>query len=186
MATPIPTPEDTQSWTDTIRNFKGKVAEFMGLYNDLKQRETSIGRYPVDVQTRYRDLMNRGDTIKNTVAALTQKVDQVWAWMKKQAGFGDDGLKGLGFVQFIPIAVVVGSVAAMGKWVKDAYVQKRAFDSADAMIAKGVPPERAYASVTGLQQALDKPLFDLGKIGPVLVILGVGGALWYFARRAKG
>lgn len=186
MSDQIPTPADAQSWSDTIRNFKGKVAEFMGLYNNLKQRENMIGRYPANVQVKYRDLMSRGDTIKNTVGTLTQKVNEAWGWIKSKIGVEDETMKGLGFIQFVPLAVVLGSIAAMGKWVKDAYVQKRAFDASDAMIAKGVSPERAYGAVTGLQQSMDKPLFDFGKVTPVLIILGIGGVLWYFANRAKG
>lgn len=183
MAENIPTPSDTKTWADTIRNFKGRVAEFTGLYSELKKREGTIGRYPVDVQSRYRDLMKRGDTIKSTIGNVTQKVNAAWQWMKEKVGVQDDGM---GFIQFIPIAVVIGSAAAMSKWAKDAYVQKRAFDAADQMIAKGVSPERAYGSVTGLQDSLDKPMFDFGKVTPVLILLGVGGALWYFASRKRG
>lgn len=181
----IPTPADAQSWSDTIRNFKGRVAEFMGLYGALKQRETTIAQYPADVQTKYRDLMKQGATIKNTIGTLTQKVDQAWTWIKEKTGMQETELKGLGFIQFVPLAVVLGSIAAMGKWVKDAYAQKAAFDAADKMIAQGVSPTQAYSAVTGLQKSLDKPLIDLGKITPVLLILGIGGALWYFAGRRK-
>lgn len=176
----IPTPANQESWLNTLTNFRTKAREFMMLFSDLKKRETVISRYPPEIQKKYFDLMTSGQKIKNNIQSVTQKVDQAWGWMKSTFGLGNDDLKGLGFVQFIPLAIVAAGITAMGKWLKDAYDQKRVFDSIDAQISRGVPADQAYSNAARLREAMKSSLIKVGEITPLILLLG--GALWYMSR----
>jgi len=179
----IPTPADERAWYDVIGKFRDKAQEFTQAYNKLLsvKGEASATRATAK---EYNDLIARGKKIKSNVQSITSKIDGAWAWLKSNFGF--DGIEeannmarinGLGVLPIIPIAVVGGSIALLGKWVSDAYIfMEKLKESKRLQMEKGLTPEQAAKVVDRLEKkgafvnvGLKRLIVPLAILGAIIV-----------------
>ena len=106
-------------------------------------------------------------------------MDETWSWLKSQIGL--DGLTtlsnepGLGVVPLIPIAVIGGSLALMGKWIFDSKKFVGKIEEVKRLERKGYSSEQAVNMVEKLLG--EKSLINLGKIMPIILIVGIGALI---------
>jgi len=170
-------PAASLSQTDlsVIDQFKKQARDFWRLYTTMGDDARFVATQNNSVQKEYADLMSRGQTIRSGVERATSVVDGAGSmidsarnWFSDTFGLSGlryaEGLAGtqLGFIPLIPIAVVAGSLALIGKWVNDALVFNRRINEMKRLQSQGMTPNQAAniidkimpkgfgASVTGL------------------------------------
>lgn len=170
-------------WRKTINDFRRGARKFLNDVETLRAQEATISRYP-QLADQYDELMERSETIYNTIVNLTSKVDKVAQWLGVDTDNIEDGdLRGLNAVGFlIPIAVVAAAVAAMGKWASDVYIFNKRLDEIKRLESRGMSPEKAAAI------AIKRPSGIIASLGgnvfrPLVPILIVGAGLWALSRR---
>lgn len=157
----------------TIDNFKTKAREFWAIWNNLSDKSNIVAGAPVPLQREYRELMDRGVTVRKTIERVTAAIDSAAGiynsavdytsrgmesainWFKGSAGLG-----GIGLIPLVPVAVIAVALAAMGKWIKDAYVINKKISVAEKLINQGVVPEKAF-NMAG-KMVRKNSLFNLG------------------------
>lgn len=178
LAAAVPTPDDT-AWYDVIGKFKSAVAKFQAEYATLQSINIDPVKYP-DLSKMQLDLLRSGNTIKETIRSITGAVDSAWSWIKSTFGF--DGLhqmaqiNGLGIAPLIPIAVVVGAVAAMVKWGLEFAAFYMKLEYAKSLAAQGLSPVQINEAMKA--QESSKPLFDFSGISKV-AMFGIAGFIGY-------
>ena len=156
-----------------VEQFKSKVANFIEVFQNLQSRNIDAARYP-DLAAQRVDLISRGSFIQRTIAALTGAVDRVFAFFQ-----GVTGMNGLGIIPLLPIAAIGIAVAAITKWMTDAYEFSKRLDAIGALEAKGYSPERAGQIVNA--QLPSTSLFggiNFSTILPWLAVAGVVVFIW--------
>lgn len=173
-----------------ITRFKLKSREFWGLWESMEnKRGTEATRLP-EFKSQYDDLMNRGSTIRTSVESVTGIIDRVGNaydsvknWLTNTFGMDgiNNGYQPLGAIPLlIPVAAIGISLAAMGKWIKDAYVLNQRLNAVQNLINKGTSPTMAAKIVN---DSMPKGIFDgINKTIPLLI---GGGLLIAFFMRKK-
>ncbi len=162
----------SQEWTNTVANFKTKAKQFVSDYEQLKSREKLAQSDPA-LANEYESLMSKGNWIYDTIISIARKIDFI----------GDNQtMNSLGALPLIPIAVIVGAIAAMTAWLADAYTMKQKLDSIERLQAGG-------ADAVDIADAINNKgsLINV-KGAPIqsLLILGVAGfALYAFWPQLK-
>jgi hypothetical protein len=126
------------------------------------------------MRKEYNDLLSRGSTIRNTVETVTSMIDAVSGaytsskdWITSLFGVEEPNLGVLPLI--IPAAVIVASLAAMGKWIKDTYIFNRKMDEIAKLEAKGIDPVTA----SKIMERVDDSGLSIKALGiPVLLIGG--------------
>ena len=155
-----------------VESFKSKVTNFAEAFNNLRSRSIDATRYP-DLARERASLVSKGGTLQRTISALTGAVDKVFTFFR-----GVTGLDGLGFIPLLPIAAITIAVAAITKWMTDAYEFNKRLDAVQALEAKGYSPEKAGQIVN--QQFPTSSLFSgLGGIGTLLPWIAVAGVVFF-------
>jgi len=168
-----------------VERFKNKAREFWRLWETLDSKKNSVTLNDPTLKAEYESLMGRGRSIRINVERVTGTIDTVFDylnrgkdWLKRQIGF--DGSPQLGLPILIPIAAIGISVAAMGKWITDAYRLNKRIEGVQKLINEGMSPELAAKVVA------DGMSFraELGKaiVLPLVVIAGV----IFFMSKGKG
>ena len=170
LSSMLPTP-DSENWYDVITKFKRYVREFATKYDNLKSINIDAGKYP-QLHAEQLDLLRRGTLIKDKIRSVTGAVDQAWNWLQSQFGFkGVNELSSLG-LPIIPIVVVVGIVSLLIKWIFDYDLALKKYDETQRLEQRGYSPTQAAQIIDKIHG--DKGIFNLGKIGPVVFIAGLG------------
>ena len=170
-----------------ITQFKLKAREFWGLWENLDRKRGSEAVMMPEFKQQYDDLMNRGSTIRSSVESVTGIIDKVGnaydgakEWLTNT--FGLDGTyRPMGAIPLlIPVAAIGVSLAAMGKWVKDAYSLNRRLNAVQNLINEGTSPVMAAKIV---KDAMPQNFF--GEMNKTIPLLIGGGLLLVFFMRKK-
>jgi hypothetical protein len=156
-----------------IENFRDKARIFIERYEKLKRMDADVRKYPA-LHQEYTALVGKGTTIRNSVRTVTGGIDNVVGWFNSI--FGNDQtpqLDGLGLLPLIPVAVVIASVAAMGKWGSDVYLFERRLNEAKRLENTGMTPGEA-AKIVGEREP---PGLIAGVTREVMVPLSIAGVL---------
>lgn len=106
------------------------------------------------------------------------------AWIETVFGDDKEGLKGLGVLPLVPVAVAVTAIAAMGKWGRDVYLFDRRLTEVKRLEDTGISPGRAADIVGG-----KAPGIFAGVTREVMIPVTVGGvsliALWMWFKYGK-
>lgn len=132
-------------WLREVEALKEKAAEFVNVFSRLQALE-SVARTDAAASQKYQSLMDRGVAIRDRISYVTGLIDRAFEWFTDQGSTPPEtvaNLQGLGLL-WIPAAVVAGAVAAVVAWLSDAYVQVKELETAQNLIAQGVPPADAY------------------------------------------
>lgn len=132
-------------WLREVEALKEKAAEFVNVFSRLQALE-SVARTDSAASQKYQSLMDRGVAIRDRISYVTGLIDRAFEWFTDQGSTPPEtvaNLQGLGLL-WIPAAVVAGAVAAVVAWLSDAYVQVKELETAQQLIAQGVPPADAY------------------------------------------
>lgn len=162
--------ELSQDEKGVIEQFKDKAREFWALWENLEDQKHTISASAPIVQNEYADLMARGSTIRTTVEYVTKTIDKaaqmyrsVRDWLA--ARFGLDGLSAsdvdqrvneMGLIPLIPIAIITAALAAMGKWISDAYIFSERLAEIKRLEKQGISPARAAEIV---EKTMQKGMF---------------------------
>ncbi len=139
-----------------IDRFRQQAREFWRLYQSTGDNANFVATQNPSIQREYRDLMDRGQGIRSKVEVATGIIDKAGAMIDTAKNWFTDtfGLGGLasvnrmmpeqlGLIPLIPIAVIAGSLAAIGKWVNDALVFNRRINEMKRLQAQGMTPTQA-------------------------------------------
>jgi len=146
MADTTATKGEEVAWYNLVGQFRAKAQQFEQIYNKLMSDQSYALSNPA-LASDYRALLQIGRVTRAKIIATRNKIDSVIGWLKGLVGMNE-----LGFIPLIPIAIVAASLAAITKWVTDAYAMSARIDEAKRLEAKGVPPERA-AKIAGRRVA---------------------------------
>lgn len=97
-----------------IQNLRDKGAQFMTAWNNLMSVEERISKYP-DLYSQWQTLKSEGEKIKSTISYIAEKVDAIGGFLGKT--FGLSGMGTLSLFPVVPVAMVVGAVAAIGWFI---------------------------------------------------------------------
>jgi len=138
---------DKQADKSALEKFRDKARIFQVKLKNLQSMKNDVKKYPA-LQAEYNELVGKGSSIRSTIRTITGGVDNVVSWWNSIFG-SDTKLNSMGFLPLIPIAIVAGSVAAMGKWARDAYMFNRRFEEIKRLEKKGISPGKAAEIVAG-------------------------------------
>lgn len=160
-----------------LQRFKNKAEEFMTAVGRLDQ----IGHVPPNLVAEYNALQGQASIVKNSISWITETVDTVTGFFSDVFQFdGVDAVRSyinnespntLGFAPLIPVAVISGALAAMGKFISDVYLFERKVTEQQRLVAKGMPEDEAadvVSQITG--KGITANLADMAK--PVAFALG--------------
>lgn len=167
---------EEQASQSVIEAFKQRARAFWNQWETLHANQDMITRQSPAVQKEYNDLIDRGSTIRNSVETVTGLIDKAQRYYQTAKGwvsdlFGMDGYSPqMGVLPvLIPAAVIAGSLAAMGKWLSDAYQFNRKMEEIAKLQAKGVDAvtaskiiERTTPSGISIGGAIGIPLLLVG------------------------
>lgn len=147
------TPQD-MSW---LEKFRQAAIEFRDALASLVSMQSYVQSRPA-LKKEYDGLMSTGSTIKATVEYITTTVDKVTGFFSNLFGLGNMPMYArpssqLGVIPLIPIAMISGAVAVMGKWVRDVYLFERTVSEQKRLESRGLSPSEASAIVQGNSSA---------------------------------
>jgi hypothetical protein len=138
----------------TVKDFKDKATEFSQLWNLLSNQSNVVAKATPDIQKEYNDLMNSGSFIKESIQEVTNMIDKAAAayqsvrdWISNTFGLSgiaiDQKASQLGIIPLLAIGVIAAAVAAMGKWVIDAYTLNKKLDKLAELQSQGYTAQAA-------------------------------------------
>jgi len=136
--------QEELAWYNVIGQFRQKAQDFEKMMKRLQSQKSIAARDP-QLAAEYSSMMNTAMNLQQKIKQIRDATDSVIKWLKGVFGFD-----GLGFVPLIPIAVVVASLAAIGKWVKDAYIFSAKLDKVAALEKQGMSSREAISTVQSL------------------------------------
>lgn len=165
------------SWSDLniVQTLRDKAAEFSKAYNYLIQAGPIVKKHP-ELAPEYNALLSRGTSIRSSVTALLTQVESVIKTITSLI----PGMSGLEILPaIIPIAIILGSIALITKWVADYITFNKKLQQIQQLTAQGISPERAVSIVT---QAAQTPGLLGQLISPQIGWIIMGGiAIYIFA-----
>lgn len=166
-----------------MQNFRDKARSFNLKYTRLQAMQNDVRKYPA-LNIEYQKLMGDGATIRNTIRRVTGGIDNVVGWFNNIFG-RDTQLKGMGLLPLIPVAVVIASLAGMGKWASDVYMFERRFEEIKRLERAGLSPEKASDLVsekepTGIIAGMTREIMVPMTVAGVVLIAG-----WFLLKNGK-
>ncbi len=161
-----------------IGGFKAKAKMFWQLWTKLDGQQDIVARQSPYMQGEYKDLMERGTSIRNKIEWTTGLIDKaasayssVKDWISSQFNGVDDD-QGMGIIPIIPIAIIAASISAMGYWISDAYKFSKKLAEIQRLENRGLTSEKAAEVV---ERTLASKGFFSGS-GKMLfpILLGIG------------
>lgn len=158
----------SQEWQNAVDNFKAKAKQFVSSYENLSSKKAVAEANP-NIADDYNSLMGRGSWIYNMVASVARKIDFI--------GSSESTLNGMGALPLIPIAVIVGAVAAMTAWLSDAYIMTQKINAIEAAQSSGkdtAPLENVIGggnSLIDIKAAPVSSLILLGGLGLIIYLV---------------
>lgn len=143
----IATPEQEAAWYDVLGKFKQWAAQFEALVNKLESQKHIAAKNP-ELTQEYNNYIRLASEIEDKIRSIKEATTSVVDWFTGTFGF--DGAQSLGFVPLIPIAVMIAAVAAISKFVSDAYVFSKKLDKVAELEQKGMPTSQAVSTVQDL------------------------------------
>lgn len=177
--------------TDPRGAIRAAVADFRAKVQAFRDGTVYLSRNGAAMTPEQRAeaaaLLERSAGLAYWVEKGAAAVDTALEWLgglldEEEAASAGSGVGELGLLPLFPLAalaVIAASAAALGKWVSDYLSLRARIEQQAALVASGVSPERAAMLTKAPAPA---PLFSLGMGGTLLVVAGIGGALWWFTR----
>ena len=185
--------ELTEEEKSAVQKFKDKAQQFWALFTDLDNAKDLVAKLPPEKQQEYKDLMERGVSLRGTIEKITgaidyaaQKYQDFKDWFSSTFGLsGDEAREHIQGLGILPLLAIGGAVAiaaasvAIGKWVSEAQEEKRLLEEIKRLEDKGVSTEKAYSLATSLRTPGFFETFA-GSAGKWIVIAAVGIGIIYF------
>lgn len=173
-----------------IENFKAKAREFWTMWNALGSKRAIVAKQSPEMRREYVDLMARGQSVRSGVETITGLIDRaagaydsVRDWLSDTFGLGGVELERqtqLGLLPLIPIAAIGLSLAAMGKWISDAYQLNRRLEEIQRLENRGLSPQQAAQVVS---KTMPKGFFSGAQAIAVPLLLAAGAMFIYSKNR---
>lgn len=168
--------EKKVEWYNLVGQFKLRANEFMRIWRSLQSQASVVARFP-PLQTEYSGLNNRAGIIKSMIEKVTRTVDNIMGWFRSVFGLGGiDTLEGLGILPLLPIAVIVGALTMISKWVADVYIFNKKLAEQVRLERTGLSPTAAARVIQSTAPQGIMAMFTQNMM-PILLI---GGALLLF------
>lgn len=158
-----------------MQRFRDSALRFNAQFARLTQQRNDVSRFPA-LQSDYNKLISEGSNIRNSIRAVTGGIDNVVGWFNNL--FGSRGQAQLNaWPALIPVAVVVASMAALGKWAENVYLFERRLTESKRLEELGMPPQDAADVAAGRATS--------GWMKTIIVPLTVITLGWLFLRNEK-
>lgn len=150
--------EEKAFWEKKVDEFKEKAREF----SDALTAFIELGKDPIlsanaTLQAEYNALLERGFSIKDKVAGITNKIDAALKWVKDTFGeISIDEAQQLGafpLLALVPIAAIAGALALITKWLSDIYLFNRRMTETKNLLEKGVAPQQVESLIAASSPA---------------------------------
>lgn len=162
-------------WQEIVNRFKNVATQFQQKHDEMLYYLNTIQNYSPEIQREYKSLLSHGDLIKSVIQKTTNTIDSVAQWISSTfSGYlkQDVNINQLGGIQFLPIAVVAGSVALLGKWISDVIILFAKLNEIERLQqTENLTPKQAYDRVSELEGG-----FNLNFLKPLTPILLLGFA----------
>lgn len=178
----------------TLEKFKRASVEFTQERGGLQRLGAQVARFnDYDMSIAYARLVERADTIQNTIGRATSAFDEAVRWTRDVLGLGSvQALGTLGIAPAVWVGVVAASATAtaiIGKWLLDArsfarnVSERRRIE--EQLIASGTPPDQAIVEAARLAP-VEQPGFGAAiKSTGTFLVVGIL-VVWIVSRMAKG
>jgi hypothetical protein len=154
------TPQDVSM----LEKFKAKTREFSDAFNRLTSMRVDA-QSSQSMRDEYADLVETGQSIKDKIQYITQKVDDATGFFSNLFDFDGFGMVrnsvnrhpvGLGILPLIPIALMGGALAYMGSYIADIYLFERKITEQKRLESQGYNADDASQIV---QRTVKKGMF---------------------------
>ncbi len=176
----------TNTEKSVIQRFKGKAREFWMLWNNLSEKRFGVVMNDPAIKKEYDALMGRGMNIKSSVETVTGLIDKaanvydnVKEWVGDTFSLGATPRHLGALPLLIPVATIGVSVAAMTKWIADAYQLNKRLEGIQRLIDQGIKPAEAADIIkrtmpSGLFGALPAMIAPLGFAAVIFFLYSQG------------
>lgn len=166
-------------WRDAVTRWESAAADFMNAYNILIASRSMAEALGPEELARWTDHYNYAQTLVNAVQSLQSAMGSASDWFRQT--FGLSGVKralnGMGSIGLVPVAVIVGSIAALGTGSYALYSYnaelKRKWDYIQGQ--KNITPEQVQGV---LNSGAPVPL--LSDVKSMAIWIVIGGVLFFF------
>jgi uncharacterized protein YukE len=200
--------QDAPAWSQFVRDFDGAYKSFMENRNALLMLGPYIQAKHPELQAQWADMLDRANALLPKLQALADTRARVTSWLGALGTVYQSAIDmtsraiegvanavsaarrslGLGGLGVVPVVVVVIGVAAAGvtlaaitKWVADAYLFSRRLNTLQELEARGLTPVDAANAVNkvlgqpnapgGIERTLSQILWIVAAVGLGLVVL---------------
>lgn len=198
MATELAT-QDAPAWSQFVRDFDGAYKSFVDNRNALIALGPYIQQRHPELEPQWRDMLDRANSLLPKLQALADTRARVAGWLGSLGTVYQSAVDitsraienvanavsaarralGLGEMGVVPVVVVVLGVAAAGvtlaaitKWVADAYLFSRRLNTLQELEAKGLAPD---AAANAVNKVMGNPNAPGGIERTLSQVLWIGG-----------
>lgn len=134
---------DAPNWMRFVTDFDETARLFSDNYAGLKAQGPYIERSHPELLPKYQELMKSAAKHNATINSLRRVRNTVSGWLGtigRAVGLGE-----MGAIPLVPIAVISASaaLAAISKWIKDAFVFSRRLNELRRLEGQGLSPGQA-------------------------------------------
>jgi hypothetical protein len=187
----------TQQDLSVLDKFRNAALQMRDAFTRLVSLQSYAASRP-DLRAEYDDLFSEGETIKKTVQYITSTVDSVTGFFSDAWGSASAAAKrffglgvimqpepGLGIVPIVGVAAIAGSIAIMGKWVRDVYLFERKVAEQKRLEGEGLSPQEAAQQLQHLDTSGSLFGDAFGNLAMPALIIGGGFLVWQFLKSRR-
>lgn len=150
------TPEQETAWYDVVGKFRNAAADYDRAISTAQSYADVAAESP-DLKAQYDSAMSTYETLKEKIASVQQSIASAMGWFRNlfsaaEPAMRGSGLRGLGILPLVPIALVSATLAVVAYEAKQVWTLNAKLSAAADLRRQGVPPAQAaemVATITG-------------------------------------
>jgi hypothetical protein len=149
MAELVATEQQSAEWWNLVARFRQAAAQVDQVLERLRAQEDAARSDP-GLSSQYDAIMQRAAELRATIADYLGKIDAAVQWLKGAGAWIADafGFNGLGALPvLIGVAAIAAALAAVTKFLTDAWALSKRIDEQQRLEARGLTPQEAAAVV---------------------------------------
>lgn len=149
MAEIIATEQQSAEWWNLVAKFRQAAGQVDQVLARLREQEPAA-RGSAALSAEYDEIMGRASSLRATIADYLGRIDSAVQWLKGAGAWVSEafGLNGLGAIPaLIGIGAVAAALAAVTKFLTDAWSLSKRIEEQQRLEARGLSPQEAAAVV---------------------------------------
>lgn len=149
MAEVIATEQQSAEWWNLVARFRQAAAQVDQVLDRLRAQEGAARSDPA-LSSEFDSIMRRAAELRATIGDYLAKIDAAVQWLKGAGSWISDvfGFNGLGALPaLIGIGAIAAALAAVTKFLTDAWALSRRIEEQQRLEARGLSPQEAAAVV---------------------------------------